>query len=89
MTPFSNSNKVPGHFTPMIYRDYDIRSPTKPQNIAVTTPAYPEHKYRNYVTPQNFLSFIKSTPSPPRFNNEQIYQVKPYQGTNQLIYQNK
>lgn len=75
----------------MIYRDsqqniYDIRSQTKPQIIAVTTP-----KYRNYVTPQNnFLSFVKSTPSPPiRYQNDQLYQIKPYQGTNQLIYQNK
>lgn len=79
----------------MIYREsqqniYDIRSQTKPQIIAVTTPAYQEQKYRNYVTPQNnFLSFVKTTPSPPRYQNEQLYQIKPYQGTNQLIYQNK
>lgn len=83
----------------MIYREtqnniYDVRSQTKPQTIAVTTPTYPVHiqeqKYRNYVTPQNnFLSFVKSTPSPPRYENDQIYQIKPYQGTNQLIYQNK
>lgn len=82
----------------MIYREsqkntYDVRSQTKPQIIAVTT-AYPvntqEQKYRNFVTPQNnFLSFVKSTPSPPRYENDQIYQIKPYQETNQLIYQNK